>query len=405
MSNEPIHRWYASVMGFSPALVRTALAEFACDSSGFLLDPFCGTGTTLVESSLNGVSSIGIDANPFSAFCSKAKTEWKVDPDQLLGLFQNITKTELEKQSSSSINESKYIPHIVRNGWISPHVWNKAIQVYTGISALPDQQQKQLLQLAVISAVKETCANVAFGPEIYKRKRKSRTGVVQATKRKLDQIVEDLRTVKNPALALQAEVFHADSRRLDFLQREGYAGKIKWVITSPPYPTEHDYSRIGRIELELGGFVHSKEDLRAIKKLQIRSNSKTVYSEDQDHLYVKDVIHIQRIVKKIERISKEKSYSFAHRYPLVVGNYFGGLFIHLQTLADLMPKGGKCLYVLGDQRSYFGVLIPTTDIFIKLACDKLGAFRLIKRTTVRIRRGTSGSTPKIKEEATLLERI
>jgi hypothetical protein len=119
---------------------------------------------------------------------------------------------------------------------------------------------------------------------------------------------------------------------------------------------------------------------------------------------VKDVQHIQRIVKKIERISKEKSYSFAHRYPLVVGNYFGGLFIHLQALAELMPKGGKCLYVL-DQRSYFGVLIPTTDIFIKLACDKLGAFRLIKRTTIRIRRGTSGNTPKIKEEATLLERI
>jgi hypothetical protein len=406
MSNERIHRWYESVMGFSSTIVRTALSEFNCDSSGFLLDPFCGTGTTLVESGLKGVPSIGIDANPFSAFCSRAKTQWNIEPNELLIAFQKVVDSGAEKQSSS--NKSKkitYIPHTVQNGWVSPYVWDKATDVYSRIGRLRNRDQKQLLQLAVIAAIKETCANVAFGPEIYKRKRNNRIGVVQAIKQKVKQISEDLDGIQNLNATAKSDVFHEDSRTLDFLKYAGYSGKIKWLISSPPYPTEHDYSRIGRIELELGGFVQSKEDLRAVKKLQIRSNSKTVYSEDQDHLYVKDVEQIQRIVRKLEKISKEKTYSFAHRYPLVVGNYFGGLFMHLQSLAELMPSGGKCLYVLGDQRSYFGVLIPTTDIFIKLACEKLGAFRLIKRTTIRLRRGTNGSTAQIKEEATVLERI
>jgi hypothetical protein len=113
---------------------------------------------------------------------------------------------------------------------------------------------------------------------------------------------------------------------------------------------------------------------------------------------------VQAIVKRLERLASRKTYNFARRYPLVVSNYFGGLYLHMSSLADLMPPGGKCLYVLGDQRSYLGVLIPTTDLFVELACDKLRAFKLVKKVVVRTRRGTTGTVSQIKEQAVVLQK-
>jgi hypothetical protein len=404
MSNEPIHRWYTSVMAFAPSFVRDALADLCCDLTGFLLDPFCGTGTTLVESKLIGTDTIGLDANPFSAFCSKAKTDWSIDSHELKSSFDRIISTSTGRDTDVLEQHKSYVPHAVKSGWVSPQIWNEARAIYSDLQQIDDPSHRQLLQLAVISAVKETCADIAFGPEIYKRKRTKQTDVEKAVSRKVNQIVEDLEMICAPRLRSKIEVFHGDARNLEFLARSGYAGRIKWVITSPPYPTEHDYSRISRIELELGGFVRSREDLRKIKRLQLRSNSKTVYADDKDWEYVKHLDSVASIVKRLEELAKGKTYGFAHRYPLVVANYFGGLYLHLSSLAHLMPPGGMCLYVLGEQRSYLGVLIPVPDIFIEIACEQLQAFRLMKRKVIRLRRGTKGTVSDIREEAIVLLR-
>jgi hypothetical protein len=45
-----------------------------------VLDPFCGTGTTLVECKKQGIPSVGIEANPVLAFASQVKDDWTADP-------------------------------------------------------------------------------------------------------------------------------------------------------------------------------------------------------------------------------------------------------------------------------------------------------------------------------------
>ena len=43
------HDWYRFVLSFPPHLVRDCVSRFDLDSNAVVLDPFCGTGTTIVE--------------------------------------------------------------------------------------------------------------------------------------------------------------------------------------------------------------------------------------------------------------------------------------------------------------------------------------------------------------------
>lgn len=63
LEDRPVHEWYRYVLSFPPHLVRTYLDRYGVDERQRVLDPFCGTGTVLVECKKRGIPSIGIEAN------------------------------------------------------------------------------------------------------------------------------------------------------------------------------------------------------------------------------------------------------------------------------------------------------------------------------------------------------
>jgi hypothetical protein len=82
-SDRAAHDWYRFVLSFPPHLVREYISRFELGSSACLLDPFCGTGTTIVECKKLGIASIGVEAHPMSHFASATKIDWSPDPDRL----------------------------------------------------------------------------------------------------------------------------------------------------------------------------------------------------------------------------------------------------------------------------------------------------------------------------------
>jgi len=82
--DRPVHDWYRFVLSFPPHLVREYLQRLGVSDGKRVLDPFCGTGTTLVECSKLGVSSVGVEANPMAHFAAGVKVDWSPDPNGLL---------------------------------------------------------------------------------------------------------------------------------------------------------------------------------------------------------------------------------------------------------------------------------------------------------------------------------
>src|SRR5579859_6821520 len=78
-----VHAWYRFVLSFPPHLVRKYFGLFGLTENSVVLDPFCGTGTTLVEAKKLGIASVGFEANPMAVLASRTKVNWSVDANLL----------------------------------------------------------------------------------------------------------------------------------------------------------------------------------------------------------------------------------------------------------------------------------------------------------------------------------
>ena len=59
-------------------------------------------------------------------------------------------------------------------------------------------------------------------------------------------------------------------------------GSVDFVITSPPYPNEKDYTRTTRLESVVLGLIKNRRELRMLKQNLVRSNTRGVYKADTD---------------------------------------------------------------------------------------------------------------------------
>jgi adenine-specific DNA methylase len=70
----PVHRWVPWIAGFSAQIVADCLTRYLPESrrgEGWILDPFAGVGTTLVEAYSHGHNVIGFEINPYAALAAK----------------------------------------------------------------------------------------------------------------------------------------------------------------------------------------------------------------------------------------------------------------------------------------------------------------------------------------------
>jgi hypothetical protein len=289
---------------------------------------------------------------------------------------------------------------MVQRGWITSRRLHDVVALKQAVlDVAHGSRSKKLLLLAAMNELVFTASNVRFGPELYCGEK--RTGrLIDAFLAKVARMADDLKATKGSPAA-KIVVKNGDSRELSRSWLKPPSRKFDAVITSPPYPTEHDYTRNSRLELAFLGEVHDKDSLRAIKRRMVRSHTKGIYVTDNDELLVSRFRSIQRVVRAIEKKAANKSDGFARLYGKVTSEYFGGMRRHFRTLLPLVRPGGRCAYVVGDQSSYFQVKIPTAQILGQLAAAE--GF-VVDEIRVWRQRWSTGTSRFIKENILLLRR-
>ncbi len=376
-----IHEWYRFVLSFPPHLVRTYLSKFGISKHQRVLDPFCGTGTTLVECKKMGIQSIGIEANPMAHFASSVKIDWSPIPSELCAHGKRIAQAvaaSLEAdgffeslelfgkptpcRSLLTLDEQRY--RLLLGNSISPMPLHKTLVLMEKLNRSRNSRFYNHERLALAKALVSSISNLHFGPEVGVGKPQSDAPVVSSWLQNISVIADDLRVHEENFV--KTEVHHADSR---YLINTLAPQSVDAVITSPPYPNEKDYTRTTRLESVILGFINDKQDLRKLKQGLVRSNTRNVYKQDDDDLLIEDNKEIQRIAKQIEarRIELGKTSGFERLYARVTKLYFGGMKKHLIDLKQILRPGAQLAYVVGDQASYLRVMIRTGKLLAEIA--------------------------------------
>jgi site-specific DNA-methyltransferase (cytosine-N4-specific) len=222
-----------------------------------VLDPMCGSGTTLVEAISLGRPALGNDINPVSVLITRAKTTPLNDHQrgQLLSLRQRVQSGDLPPAEVTEFTN--------RSHWFSDEVSATLAALRHAIEQV-DSAAARDLALATFSAI---IVGVSFQDSETRWARKERQISRSDVLRKFEtHLGEDLR--KNLELAMmrpaKSETSLGDARSLPFED-----GSVNLVVTSPPYANSHDYYLYNKLRMFWLGF-----DVKATQEEEFGSRNK-----------------------------------------------------------------------------------------------------------------------------------
>jgi DNA methylase len=242
-----VHRLHPYLGKFIPQLVETLL-ERHVRRGGHVLDPFAGSGTTLVQALESGCDATGVDVAAFNCLLMRVKTE-----------SYNLFVLERELRDVCSRLETMKTgarPTSYLREWFAPAA---ARELLAFRELIPEYEHADVLRVILARAARSARRTTHFdldfpaAPQIgpywcHKHKRECRP--VEAAlpflrRYTLDTLARIKAFARLRARARQATVLHADARELD------YGRAFDAVLTSPPYPGLIDYHEQHRTAYEL----------------------------------------------------------------------------------------------------------------------------------------------------------
>jgi site-specific DNA-methyltransferase (cytosine-N4-specific) len=148
-STHGLHSYPARMI---PQIARRLILRYSHEGD-LIWDPFCGSGTVLVESMLLSRRSIGTDLNPFAVFLAQVKTR-PIEPstlqrvsDSVIGKVKSLQKTAERKGAIPDIPNVDY--------WFKSYVQRDLVALRNTLDSVQDPVVRSFLKLCFGLTVRE----------------------------------------------------------------------------------------------------------------------------------------------------------------------------------------------------------------------------------------------------------
>jgi hypothetical protein len=248
-----VHRLHPYLGKFVPQLVEVLLERYV-RAGGRVLDPFAGSGTTLVQALESGYDAVGVDVAAFNALLMRVKTR----PYDLAALEAEV------RDAHGRLGVSARRPTGYARDWFAPEA---AAELLHFRSSLEDYAHADVLRVVLARAARSARLTTHFDldfprapqrGEYWCHKHRRVCAPVQTARKFLSRYLLDTMTrlqvfadVRDERRA--AVVLHGDARELEL------GGPYDGVVTSPPYPGLIDYHEQHRYAYELLGLDDRRE--------------------------------------------------------------------------------------------------------------------------------------------------
>jgi DNA modification methylase len=349
---------------FIPHIPRWALNRYIKRNTGaIVLDPFVGSGTTLVEAMLYGQKAYGVDVDPLARLISKVKTtcinESRLEalPSEIEGRL-NTTRTGGYKPkistlyhwfNSQAIEDLSIIYEVVKEYKTEPDVYDFLLICFSSIIRRASNADNQTMKTYVshTNPKQPERAHPLFLKTVYTY---------------VDRLIKFKLLIPNTEAA--AEIVNAnDSRGLDEIWKNENFPLVDIAITSPPYIKSVDYIYNQMAELfwigERWG-LENQEKQNEYKRAYIGHDRPS--SSDSAILHNTGHPDIDEYITRV--FERNKALAF------VMWRYFSDVERHLNAMSVILKPGAHYIVVVGDS-TLAGVSVPTHTL-LKSCAERIG---------------------------------
>jgi DNA modification methylase len=342
-----------------PAKLLVHIPYFFLNNSYFshkgdaILDPFCGTGTVLLEANLAGRNAIGADANPLARKIATVKSH-KLD-----GTFLEDTLAILIKRAKS-LHKIEFPDVRNRDFWFSSKIQTQLAKISRAINELPDDKYKDFFEVCFSNCIKKVsyadpriAVPVKLNP---KRFDKASNNFDKATKRLLEletiDVFEKFRVITSDNIArinslpnninnFSSLIVSDNAQKLTASIGSSALlpnGSIDMILTSPPYAGAQKYIRSSSLNLGWLGLT-VEEDLKSLDKKSI----------GRENYLSSELKEIKTGIKSADNLlpllfAKNKLRAF------IVGNYLNEMQSAIDESIRVLKTGGYFVIVIGNNK-------------------------------------------------------
>jgi len=344
-----------------PQIARKLLKEYGTED-GWLLDPYCGTGTSLVEASLFGMHSVGCDINPLVRLIAAAKST----PVCLSALDETLTELN-ESLFEIGYRESNLpdapIPNILNlTYWFSDEVIRTLAYLRARISHVSDKAIQNCILVAFSETVREVSYTRNGEVKLYRmptnKLKDFKPDVLGIFTKKLRRNRQGLTSYLERRKNVKVSVSMVNTVQGELPTPHPPTG-YDIVMTSPPYgdsQTTVAYGQFSRLAAEWIGLPNA----RKVDKLAMGGlRSKDTLTDSP----------VSSAVEKIRSVDEKRAEE--------VSAFYIDLDRSINSIAHVCSPHATICYVVGNRRVK-GVLLPTDEFVV----DAFRQHGFVHKTTI-----------------------
>ena len=352
---------------FFPQLVRALMNIARLHDDAVVLDPMCGSGTTLVEARLSGRLGYGLDMNPLSVLISDVKCQaLTLKPSQLAVACEELRMSINGERLFQRKSES---PILISNGdqaylerWFAPQVLSELGRIEIAIRGLPTEKVRNFYRVCLSNILRGV--SWQKNADLRVRRENSEPATGETVTRFLDEAARSTRTVaaflaERDGIGLgHHAVREADARRAADILPD-LVGKVDAVITSPPYATALPYIDTDRLSLIYLGLLprqdHRTRDTLMIGNREVTTRGRKELWEyyEANRCYLPHTT--RRLIERIDELNKGGTVGFRRRnLSALLSRYFFDMREVMRQMLTLLRPGGSMFLVVGNNRTTAG---------------------------------------------------
>ncbi len=346
---------------FNPQIVRGILNTLGFRNGERILDPFCGSGTTLVECALEGRSAHGTDINPLAVFLANTKVETlSLDPDTIETTFSTFLKRIRGRKKIEHDPLSKARNDYLMK-WFTPDHFAFIERARSAMSSL-DYRCANLIKVLLSDLLRNYSEQEPADLRIRRRKSPyPDTPILQALEAKFIEFSDLYRRSHEIVGAIKSSNkahLLTNSATHEYSKWVSEVGQFDAVVSSPPYATALPYIDTQRLSLvwldllEPSELMKKEAELtgsRELRKKGVEEHNEMIHENTDD--LPDSVVHLCRSLLK--RLGPNDGFR-RMATPALLYRYFVSMKNSLQSSRSALKPGGLLCYLLGTNQTTIG---------------------------------------------------